>query len=163
MFALFNLAQERVSEALGTNVGLELDWPDGVLAARWPWELALSQPANVTALKKQAPRGLAGCPQWGGGGAWQELATGVQDGCRGPSSARAWGLPCTCRGGRGISCYCSDDLTGHPDPTTPNKSCYSHRQTRVLLRCGPWSPNLAGSGGRLLLPGPSLSQLLSKD
>ena len=64
-------------------MGLELGWPDGVLAARWPWELALSQAANLTALKKKkAPRSLAGCPQWAVGGAWQELATGVQDGVR---------------------------------------------------------------------------------
>ena len=141
--------QERVSEALGTNVGLELGWPDRVLAAWWPWELVLSQAANLTDLKiKRAPRSLAGCPRLpaavGSGGAWQELATGCRMGCGGPSSAWGWGPnPAPAVEGRAelpwgvcrvISCYCSDNLTGHPDPTTPNKSCYSHQKKKKEIQ-----------------------------
>lgn len=48
--------QRRVSLALGTNVGLELDWPDRVLAAQWPWEPALSQAAKFDCLKIRPSR-----------------------------------------------------------------------------------------------------------
>lgn len=67
--------QRRVSLALGTNAGLEPDWPDRVLAARRPWELALSQAATFDCLKMR--------PSWPGG----QLGHLV----------RGW--PCVCRMG----------------------------------------------------------------
>lgn len=92
--------QRRVSLALGTNVGLELDWPDRVLAAQCPWELALSQAAKFDCLKIR--------PSWPGGqlghlaGAGHGCTDGAQ-GCRDwlQRGQVGWGLHLWGRAGPG--------------------------------------------------------------
>lgn len=91
--------QRRVSLALGTNVGLELDWPDRVLAAQCPWGLAWSQAAKFDCLKirPSRPGGAVGAP----GRGWPRVC---RMGCRGVEtgfSGARWGGVCTCRGGQG--------------------------------------------------------------